>query len=1298
MSSDNAGVWFLPDQAIDNPNRDAFSHKTVAQQLAEAVRGCPPGSVVGLIGEFGTGKSSVAKLVKDLFKNDPGLDVIHVSADKHADVARSRNITHSVGAEMKQLPGVPSIDVDIRLSSLRSTISVTGEAPAPEGVWKLLVGSFGGWPRFLGLAAALALVPVALLLVAAVVDGDGWARAGLATGAAVVAAAATAAILKGLESMLERSLLGPTVQAQTQRAEAADDVEVVFEKLVELHHRSRKGRHLVVFLDDVDRLDRAEVLDALRAIKSLQHVPREKEPTFVVACDENIVRHAIESSRDRPAGDPADEPRTSASEAARAYLDKFFSLRIPLPPHVAPDLRAYVQQAIPEHHPIRHHDIDLELLARVIIHNGVADPRHVIRLLNAFFAAYRLAVLREGAHIGDRRINPGDVSGNPEVLARLTTLRTDFPDFYRHVMTDHDLLVAADQAAQGRLDTSQEALLQKYGYRPSPATGAGENGGTGKTSEQSRAQDRSAAWNPEAEDLRRYLVATVHYVNVPRNLTPFIYLSHSAAGRALGNELLTNILDALDGGDAPRVSDLLSEVPHDQHRATADEIAERLREARELAARNLLAAISPAILQLDGGDIVARAAADLVDRAASVALAGPETLSILLEYASPDQRQVLHRELVRHVEDDAHATDERMRTATLELLREPAPVLRDAVISWLDEIRAAGSWRNFGDAWLDTAEQLGRSADPQLHDDHILTALVGLASETPQLGEPNVERLLHLADGWQPSSPGEEADRVCGLTSRDPDLLRLALGLTARGSLPVTPELAQRLAAASESHAEDPRTLDQVVEELLRDRNWAQSSIPAESEAEDEEPIPLPRHVASVLARTATTSQDSIELAANRLPDFRELLGDEAFTIEQALLTSLEQNREEAAKPEFTRVVGLALIENVERMSEDEVASLVASLLAPLRAETSDPDPEAENATLFANRLIPYEAARTALASEAKTWLAAIQEREPNPDSPISQALQHLRDSGEASLHEPFAASFEQLVGSLPQAQRRTRARTAIAAVPWPPDIAPRALEKAAGFWDELEDSSRSAAISNVPTAARDADTDLPDPVLATLLARIADGDASAARIANDSWGAIPPENRRQALVASATPTSPLRERFRELGIDDAARLFRAASSEGVLSSVLQLVDRDEDLRSEAAEQLLEAWATEDDRRQPGSIDVLVDQLVSERISRFVDTSLTALREAANPGAFVAARSLNRAARKHSVNPPASQVESLIIAKLPEADSDLARELGRLARACGIRDKGDVGSAVKDLGKHGKKAIAEAFRDGLDGR
>src|SRR3546814_7751439 len=81
-------------------------------------------------------------------------------------------------------------------------------------------------------------------------------------------------------------------------------------------------------------------------------------------------------------------------------MDKFFSLRVPMPPHVSDDMPKFVQKLLPDDHPLRSgehigsQDV-LESTLLVLARGHVESPRHLVHRVNGFLTAYRIAVDRE---------------------------------------------------------------------------------------------------------------------------------------------------------------------------------------------------------------------------------------------------------------------------------------------------------------------------------------------------------------------------------------------------------------------------------------------------------------------------------------------------------------------------------------------------------------------------------------------------------------------------------------------------------------------------------------------------------------------------------------------------------------------------------------------------------------------------------------------------------------------------------------------------------------------------------------
>ena len=298
-SLEREASWFFRDQAIRHVDDDHLDHQAVAATLVKAVEAAEPPCMIGLMAEFGMGKSSTANIASSMLKDSGRFDTVTVSADKHAGNARARNIVHSIAAELEQYPKISPADVREILRPIRQSTQVSGSDPTDTPFVRFGRGrySYGGLAR--------SLTP--FVVPAIVIGGLAWWSGAELHELLTIAAASPVLVWLAANTFVRTdSPMGAMLRPATltdlkPRAEAADEIEEVFGRLVDYHGNKRKKR-LVVFIDDIDRLSQDDLLDALRALRSLQSVPRGREPVFVISCNEKIVQRAVGDSTRAPAG------------------------------------------------------------------------------------------------------------------------------------------------------------------------------------------------------------------------------------------------------------------------------------------------------------------------------------------------------------------------------------------------------------------------------------------------------------------------------------------------------------------------------------------------------------------------------------------------------------------------------------------------------------------------------------------------------------------------------------------------------------------------------------------------------------------------------------------------------------------------------------------------------------------------------------------------------------------------------------------------------------------------------------
>jgi hypothetical protein len=131
-------TWVIKDEAIDSEDADRFDHAFVARQLAADVTTLTPPATIALLAPFGTGKSSVGKLLAEELKSTKTHSVVRFSAEKHTGIARQRAMVHSFGESLVEAGLAPESDVGRVVATLRDAQSMEGLDPTSSVAVDLL--------------------------------------------------------------------------------------------------------------------------------------------------------------------------------------------------------------------------------------------------------------------------------------------------------------------------------------------------------------------------------------------------------------------------------------------------------------------------------------------------------------------------------------------------------------------------------------------------------------------------------------------------------------------------------------------------------------------------------------------------------------------------------------------------------------------------------------------------------------------------------------------------------------------------------------------------------------------------------------------------------------------------------------------------------------------------------------------------------------------------------------------------------------------------------------------------------
>lgn len=538
----------LLDREISSTSSDAFGHKHFAKALQDLIESPihePPFSI-GLLGKWGTGKSSITALYVSSLKDDCTRDeegrtrrqrfyTIRFNAWRYGgeNIRRAllRQVYLDIGGDPSKLKDVLFNQIQRTSFERRSCRDILREVFERWG-WSALVVS--------GVFVLIMLIAVYFLNWIASFINE-WAFA--ATTAAV-----TYGVSRVLSYILDPKWLNVPLYSNVNRIEFPSSSVEEYEDLLleELNNfkktRNRHCERLVIFVDDLDRLPAEEMVAGLNAVRSFMEIPKEKLPEglgiiFVISCDEDRVADALAR-----AGEGGGAVGTVLNRSdARRFLDRIFQFRLEIPPFPKRDMRNFAMQKLIRGLPeiaedLKQRGAPIDHIIDRMIHVGVQDPRNAIQLLNAFAQSWWLAVQREFEGSGTEVAGglwQGAVTGDPVTLAILCTLRVDFPDFYSDLEKEPSLIQAFEEVfVQKRPLESQpetiQIMLRKY-------------------AEHGNASNGELELKAEYRPLRRY-ISSLEGHRWPRSLQPFLLLSQDPVARKFGDRVPL-LRDALVSND-----------------------------------------------------------------------------------------------------------------------------------------------------------------------------------------------------------------------------------------------------------------------------------------------------------------------------------------------------------------------------------------------------------------------------------------------------------------------------------------------------------------------------------------------------------------------------------------------------------------------------------------------------------------------------------------------------------------------------------------------------------------------------
>jgi hypothetical protein len=493
---------YLQDSPVTNRKEDKFQYGQMADIIYELLEEGQLPLHIGLMGSWGTGKTSVLRLLETKVnaerKRDRKYLLKFINVWKFADDAPSlhRKIVREVEAELK-VKNRKSVDHTESSQESRKT----------TGIWSIFQKELWKKHGFIMAIYVLTLIFITILYEWLFNLQDAWAISFTSSTTLLIIMIATALFNKS----------GVELTYQTTKNELAlqhgDQFEHRFESAVSEYLEANKGKKLILVFDDLDRLPPKQLVAALNTIKTFL---RSNQCAFIVPCDEEVLLEGITS---------AFNEKKMSNLSVSEFLNKTFDLQLHLPHVEKVNMRTYAKSLLIEQRVkwTLDENISVDRVLGILIHTGIRTPRQVKKILNAYAFDWYLALKR------DTEAGVAFLRNHPSEIAIFTVLKTDFPNYYHYVSQNPFILQKAIDLQIKKIQDDEDSLPEE---------------------------------NENPNESARLLEAFLSRVksSMPVDPRPFIYFNNQLLNPLTGRPELENTKELILNGQSDKFSEEFSKL------------------------------------------------------------------------------------------------------------------------------------------------------------------------------------------------------------------------------------------------------------------------------------------------------------------------------------------------------------------------------------------------------------------------------------------------------------------------------------------------------------------------------------------------------------------------------------------------------------------------------------------------------------------------------------------------------------------------------------------------------------------
>lgn len=404
MSKPKDEFQFIPEKPL-KANEDIsllFGHKDIVSVLEKMIKKAPDSFTIGLYGDWGTGKSSIAFSLKEKIKKEIPLVIFDVW--KHEGDSLRRTFLSLLINDLKEYPNKffqNNYKIDDRYNNSR----VINEE-------KRSINKYFKTP-----AKILLILLVVTLLSSLILDYFiEWLGLTKFIGNYIIALISLytiPTIIDVIKNFIETKTIITTQDKFTDPYEFENEFRRILKE-------GLKTKKLVIVFDNLDRVNGEKALEIMSTIKTfldpIDESIKGKEVTFIIPCDEKAIKRHLKNSLNYN-GDNSDYERYSSE-----YLRKFFNTIIWIPEFYGNELEKLAYENL------KASNIDElvnEDIAALIVFGFDKNPRQIIQYVNILISNYLL--------IKERNISGFDLQNELPQFAKYLLLIQKFPDVMEYL-------------------------------------------------------------------------------------------------------------------------------------------------------------------------------------------------------------------------------------------------------------------------------------------------------------------------------------------------------------------------------------------------------------------------------------------------------------------------------------------------------------------------------------------------------------------------------------------------------------------------------------------------------------------------------------------------------------------------------------------------------------------------------------------------------------------------------------------------------------------------------------------------